>query len=152
MINEYRQNLIKLVLEFILSCKNIESIQRIANIGSLISNKIKPKDVDLLLNISEDMDLTHLAKISRTLQGKSGGLIGGADVNAHDKEKIGETPLGLVAANCSYKMAELFIAAGADPTIPGWMKITALDRAAKRKKEEGKKVYSLLLGVSRKKI
>lgn len=74
----------------------------------------------------------------------------GADVNAHDEEKIGETPLGLVAANCSYEIAELLVKAGANPTIPGWMKITALDRAAKRKKEEGKQVYNLLLEVSRK--
>ena len=74
----------------------------------------------------------------------------GADVNAHDLEKIGETPLGSVAANCSYEIAELLVNAGANPTISGWMKITALDRAAKRKKEEGKKVYNLLLEVSRK--
>ena len=74
----------------------------------------------------------------------------GADVNAHYLEKIGETPLGSVAANCSYEIAELLVNAGANPTIPGWMKITALDRAAKRKKEEGKKVYNLLLEVSRK--
>jgi ankyrin repeat protein len=74
----------------------------------------------------------------------------GADVNAYDLERIGETPLGVVAANCSYEIAELLVKAGANPTIPGWMKITALDRAAKRKKEEGKRVYNLLLEVSRK--
>ncbi len=80
MINEYRQNIIKLVLDFILSCKEIEGVERISIIGSLISSKEKPKDVDLLVNISDDLDLTHLAKISRTLQGKSGGMTGGADV------------------------------------------------------------------------
>jgi ankyrin repeat protein len=76
----------------------------------------------------------------------------GADVNAHQLEKIGETPLGEVAANCTYEIAELLVKAGANPTIPGWMKITALDRAAKRKKEEGKQVYNLLLEISRKKF
>lgn len=49
-------------------------------IGSLVSDKEKPKDIDILLNISDDLDLTYLAKISRRLQGKSGGLTGGADV------------------------------------------------------------------------
>ena len=68
----------------------------------------------------------------------------GANVNAHQEEKIGETPLGTVAANCSYEMAKLLVEAGADPTIPGWMQITALGRAKERKKAEGRRVYELL--------
>jgi len=68
----------------------------------------------------------------------------GANINAHEEEKIGETPLGDVAATCSYEMAELLVRAGANPTIPGWMQITALHRAKKRKDEEGKNVYELL--------
>ncbi len=88
MISEYRQNLIELVLDFVLSCKEINGVERIAIIGSLISIKAKPKDVDLLITISDDLDLTHLAKISRRLQGKSGGLTGGADIflaNRHNE-------------------------------------------------------------------
>ena len=69
----------------------------------------------------------------------------GADVNVHEEGKIGETPLGCVAANCSYEMAELLVKVGANPTIPGWMQLTALDRARDRKKEEGRRVYALLL-------
>ena len=68
----------------------------------------------------------------------------GADVNAHEEAKIGETPLGTVAATCSYEMAELLINAGANPTIPGWMGRTPLDRAQERKKPEGQRVYTLL--------
>lgn len=79
-MNKYRENLIELVLEFLLKCMHIVGVQRIAIIGSLISDKLKPHDVDLLVNISEDLDLTHLAKISRRLMGKSGGLSSGADV------------------------------------------------------------------------
>jgi ankyrin repeat protein len=71
-------------------------------------------------------------------------LKNGANVNAHDEDKIGETPLGDVAATCSFEMAELLVKVGANPTIPGWMQITALHRAQNRKKEEGKKVYELL--------
>jgi ankyrin repeat protein len=73
----------------------------------------------------------------------------GADVNAREEAKIGETPLGEVAANCSYEMAELLIKAGADPTIPGWMQLTALHRAARRKREVGQRVYALLLAVAK---
>ena len=68
-------------------------------------------------------------------------LTSGADPNCHDEARIGETPLGEVAAKCSLRMAETLVTAGADPTIPGWVGLTALDRAAKRKKPEGKEVY-----------
>ena len=76
----------------------------------------------------------------------------GADVNANEEEKIGETPLGQVAANCSYEMAELLVKAGANPTIPGWMQMTALHHARDRKKEEGRRVYKLLLETAKKKF
>lgn len=76
----------------------------------------------------------------------------GADVNAHEEEKIGETPLGEVAAECTYEMAELLVQAGANPIITGWMQITALDRARDRKKEEGRRVYAMLLGVAKNKF
>lgn len=79
-------------------------------------------------------------------------LASGADVNAHDEDRIGETPLGHVAATCSYEMAELLLEAGANPTILGWMQITALARAARRKKPEGVKVYELMLTYTRRKF
>lgn len=69
----------------------------------------------------------------------------GADVNAHDESKIGNTPLREVADQCSYVMAKVLIDAGADPTIPGWMRLTAIHKAEKRKKDEGIKVYRLLI-------
>ena len=72
-------------------------------------------------------------------------IASGADVNAHDEAQIGETPLGQVAGNCSYEMAELLVDAGADPTIPCWMQITALDTASRRKRGHGPRVHQLLL-------
>ena len=69
----------------------------------------------------------------------------GADVNAHEESKIGNTPLREVADNCSYEIAKILIDAGADPTIPGWMQLTAIHKAEKRKKEEGVRVYRLLI-------
>jgi ankyrin repeat protein len=72
-------------------------------------------------------------------------LEAGADVNAHEEARIGNTPLGEIAGNCSFEIARLLIAAGADPTIRGWMQLSALDRAEARKKAEGRKVYELLV-------
>ena len=73
----------------------------------------------------------------------------GADVNAHDEEQIGETPLGAVAASCSCEMAKLLVDAGANPTIAG---LTALHHAKQRKKSEGQKVYSLLVNIAKRKF
>src|SRR5664280_2746492 len=69
----------------------------------------------------------------------------GADVNAHDESKIGNTPLSEVAGECSFEIAKVLIEAGADPTIKGWMQLNALDRAKNRKRNDGPKVYQLLL-------
>jgi ankyrin repeat protein len=69
----------------------------------------------------------------------------GADVNAHDEGRIGNTPLGEVAGNCSLRIAKLLIDAGADPAVPGWMQLTALDKAVKRRRGDGPSVYALLI-------
>lgn len=68
----------------------------------------------------------------------------GADVNAHCEPRIGNTPLAEITDTCSLQMAKLLIKAGADPRIPGWMQISALDRAKNRKHGEGPQVYALL--------
>lgn len=62
----------------------------------------------------------------------------GADVNANDESMIGNTPLRQVAATCSLEMARILIEAGANPLIPGWMQITALDEAKQRTIKVGK--------------
>jgi ankyrin repeat protein len=72
----------------------------------------------------------------------------GADVNAIDKARIGNTPLRSVAAECSLAVAQLLVDAGADPRIPGWMQLTALHKAEDRQDEEGQLVYSLLKRVA----
>lgn len=71
-------------------------------------------------------------------------LASGADVNAHDERVIGNTPLREVAGNCSFEVAKILIDAGADPTIPGWMQITALHEAQARTRSEGLRIRELL--------
>lgn len=82
-------------------------------------------------------------------------LRSGADVNAHDERVIGNTPLGEAVSTCSLRVARLLVEAGADPTIPGWMQLTALDRAKRRRHEEGtgsegQAVFNFLDDVARK--
>ena len=68
----------------------------------------------------------------------------GANVNAHDERRIGNTPLREFARECSYAMAKKLIDAGADPTIRGWMQMNALDAVADRKDGNARKVQRLL--------
>jgi len=77
-------------------------------------------------------------------------LSAGADINAHDEERIGETPLGRVADKCTSEMAEFLVTNGADPGIRGWMQVSALDSAARRRDEEGPAVHAILAAASAK--
>lgn len=79
----------------------------------------------------------HLAVVDALLRA-------GADVNAHDERVAGNTPLGENAGSCSFAMAERLVEAGADPTIPGWMQLTALDRARRGNKRGAAGVLALL--------
>ena len=60
-------------------------------------------------------------------------IAAGADVNAHEEQRIGDTVLKHVAPSCSLDLARMLVDAGADPTIPGWMGLTALDKSEDRK-------------------
>jgi hypothetical protein len=55
----------------------------------------------------------------------------GADVNAHDELSIGETPLSEAVQNQHADVVRLLLAAGADPDIPGWMQVSARERAGR---------------------
>jgi len=108
------------------------------------------------LNLFDDLDRTplHYAAERGHWEVMAYLIKAGADVNAHHESRIGETPLGQVAGECSLEVAKMLIDAGADPTIPGWMQLTALYRAEERASKTGKfkSVYKLLLAASRKKM
>ena len=77
-------------------------------------------------------------------------LAAGAKVDARDEARAGNTALAEVVAECSLEMAKTLIDAGADPRIPGWMQLTALDRAKKRQRGDGPAVYRLLSEAAKK--
>ena len=52
-----RARLIAEVLAFVRSAQRLPGITRIALIGSLPTSKADPKDVDLLVTVTDDMDL-----------------------------------------------------------------------------------------------
>jgi len=73
----------------------------------------------------------------------------GADVNATDEAHIGNTPLRNVAAE-TVRSPWLKSSSTLVPIrgFPGWMQLTALDKAEERQDDEGQRVYSLLKRVA----
>jgi ankyrin repeat protein len=110
-----------------------------ALVQELLGKGVPPSDFD-------DLGMTplHYAAKEGHLPVMDLLLRAGAEVDAHDERTIGNTPLGDVAGDCSYEVAERLIAAGADPTVKGWMQLSALDGARKRKRPGGVRVRELL--------
>ncbi len=98
------------------------------------------------VNAFDELGFTalHYAAKSERLEAIAVLLSAGANVDAQDESKAGNTPLGEVAGTCSLAVAQALVKAGADPSLPGWMQLSALDRASKRKRGEGPTVYKFL--------
>lgn len=108
---------------------DVEEVKRLVSLGD------DPNAFDSSIHMG--WTPLHYAVIDGHLEIMQLLLAAGADVNANDESVIGNTPLREVAENCSYEVAKLLIDAGADPTIPGWMQLTAIHVAQERKKPEG---------------
>lgn len=120
-------------LHFAAQDGDVQAVER------LLSEGCQPDEYDELGNTP-----LHYAAKGNHLEVMKLLIDSGANVNAHDERVIGNTPLREVAGSCSYEVAKLLIDSGADPTIPGWMQLTALDKARERKRPEGLRVRELL--------
>jgi ankyrin repeat protein len=56
-------------------------------------------------------------------------LSAGANPNAHDERRIGNTALHEAVRGGHSEIVSVLLRAGGDPTIPGWMAISAVDQA-----------------------
>jgi hypothetical protein len=75
-----RDFLIGEVLAFTSAARQVAGVTRIALIGSLTTEKLDPKDVDVLVTVTDDADLAPLARLGRRLQGRAQGLNRGGEV------------------------------------------------------------------------
>jgi hypothetical protein len=73
------------VRQFVVRARDIPGVRRIALIGSLTTAKEFPKDLDLLVTVSDDCDLAPLAKLGRRLTGEMLKHQAGADVFLADE-------------------------------------------------------------------
>jgi hypothetical protein len=79
-VAEPRRPLLLAVLAFVLAARACPGVQRISLLGSILTAKAIPKDVDVLVTIDAAMDLTRLARSGRRLMGQAQTINLGADV------------------------------------------------------------------------
>ncbi len=75
-----RRRFLDEVGRFVVTARQIPGVQSLALLGSIVSERMNPKDVDLLVVISDDADLAALAACARRLQGRTQSFNRGADV------------------------------------------------------------------------
>jgi predicted nucleotidyltransferase len=66
-----RSQLLEAALLFVHSAVRLPGVKRIALIGSLTTPEPSPKDIDLLITVTDDMNLAPLAKAARQLNGRA---------------------------------------------------------------------------------
>jgi len=75
-----RERFLDEVLRFVRSAANLPGVLRIALVGSILTDRPDPKDVDVLVSVADDAELAPLAALGRRLQGRLQSLNHGADV------------------------------------------------------------------------
>ncbi len=80
-----RERFLDEAARFVRAASAIPGVLRIALVGSIVTDKANPKDIDLLVTVADEADLAPLASSARRLQGKLQGLNHTADVFLADE-------------------------------------------------------------------
>ena len=75
-----RQKLLAHLPWFVRSVAKVNGVQRISILGSITTEKLKPKDIDFLVMIEDSAELEPVARLGRKLKGRTGSEGGGADI------------------------------------------------------------------------
>ena len=75
-----RTILLREVGNFVRRTRDMPGVHRIALLGSLTTEKRRPKDADVLVTVGEEADLKVLAAVARKLKGAGQSRASGADV------------------------------------------------------------------------
>ena len=76
----HRSELLNGLQRFVAGACRVAGVRRISLVGSIVTAKSNPKDIDVLVVVSDDADLSVLARHARRLQGYAQGFSRGADV------------------------------------------------------------------------
>lgn len=82
---ETRHKLLNEALLFVRAARHAPGVIQISMIGSLITDKADPKDIALLVTVTDEADLTRLATLGRKLQGHCQNLGLGGEVFLADE-------------------------------------------------------------------
>jgi predicted nucleotidyltransferase len=65
-----RRHLLAAAVPFVQAAMRLPGVTRVALLGSLTTDKADPKDIDLLVTISDKTDVSALDRLARQLQGR----------------------------------------------------------------------------------
>ena len=81
----HRPQLLVGLRRFVQSVRELPGVNSIAVLGSIVTTKPNPKDIDVLVVVADNADLTPLATAARRLQGHAQSVNRGADVFLADE-------------------------------------------------------------------
>ena len=81
----HRAELLDATIRFITAVVQVPGVQSVSLLGSIVTDRPDPKDIDLLLVITDETDVSVLAFHARRLQGRAQQLNRGADVFLADQ-------------------------------------------------------------------
>ncbi len=65
---------------FAAEARALVGVERIALLGSILTDKANPKDIDVLVTVGESCDLARLAMLARRMRGRAQSIGRGADL------------------------------------------------------------------------
>jgi len=75
-----RTRLIDAARTFVVAASKLDGVRGISLVGSIVTDKPEPKDIDLLVRVADDLDLSVLARLGRQLKGACQQFNHSADV------------------------------------------------------------------------
>ncbi|HKO99509.1 MAG TPA: hypothetical protein VJU86_21085 [Pyrinomonadaceae bacterium] len=81
-----REYLLASIPFFVQRAARLEGVRRIGLVGSILTNKQNPKDIDFLLTVDDEVDLEPLARLGRKVKGAAQQINHGADIFLRNAE------------------------------------------------------------------
>jgi hypothetical protein len=81
----HRAELLVAAVSFVRAVRAIPGVRQISLVGSIVTPRANPKDIDFLIQITDDADVRVLARHGRRLQGRAQQCNRGADIFLADE-------------------------------------------------------------------